>query len=278
MTKKIAIMVDSSADITRDEAKEMGVYVIRMPIMVDGRQYIEELEINDLEIAKMMRNGAVVKTAQPVLGDIGSMWNTLLEKYDQIVYIPLSSQLSGTYQTSYIASKEFENRVFVVDARIACAPFKVLIKYVKEMIKAGYDGQMIKDKVEKEASMFAIIVPENLTYLKRGGRISPAAAALGNMLKIVPVLKVENGAIDVETKVRTTKKAYQVAMEHVANVENKDDYEWMMLSVDNDISEYKKEFEAMVQKEVIVDSLKAVIMCHVGPGTFALGRIKKIKV
>ncbi len=98
------------------------------------------------------------------------------------------------------------------------------------------------------------------------------------MLKIVPVLKVENGAIDVETKVRTSKKAYQVAMEHVANVENKDDYEWMMLSVDNDISEYKKEFEAMVQKEVIVDSLKAVIMCHVGPGTFALGRIKKIKV
>ena len=70
MTKKIAIMVDSSADITRDEAKEMGVYVIRMPIMVDGRQYIEELEINDLEIAKMMRNGAVVKTAQPLLGDI----------------------------------------------------------------------------------------------------------------------------------------------------------------------------------------------------------------
>lgn len=275
---KIAIMVDSSADITRDEAKEMGIYVVRMPIIVDGKEYIEELEINEKEIAKMMRNGAAVKTAQPLLGNIVAMWKNLLQKYDQIVYIPLSSQLSGTYQTAYLASKDFEGKVFVADAKFACAPIKVLVKYVKQMINAGYDGQMIKDKIEQEASMFAIIVPENLTYLKRGGRISPAAAALGNMLKIVPILKVENGAIDVESKVRTTKKAYQVAMEHVANVENRDDYEWMILSVDTDITAYKQEFEKILGQEVLSDSMKSIIMCHTGPGTFACGRMKKIKI
>ncbi len=277
--KKIAIMVDSGADITIDEAKEMGVYVIRMPIVIDGVEYIEEKEINASEIAKKMRDGAIVKTAQPVLGETMKMWDQLLKEYDEVLFLPISSGISGTYQTSKRASDfdEYKGRVFVVDSKFVCAPTKVLLQFIKEMIKAGYDSEQILNKVENEAEMFAIIVPEDLVYLKRGGRISNAAAMLGNLLKIVPVLKVENGAIDVQTKVRTVHKAYQVAMETIADVENKDDYIWMMLSCDTDIDEYAKKFAKICGNEVITDSIKSVVMSHTGPGTFACGRIKKLK-
>lgn len=276
--KKIAIMVDSGCDITRDEANELDVYVARMIVTVDGKEYLEDVDINASEIADKMRNGAVVKTSQPNLGETIKMWKEILKTHDQIIYIPISSGLSGTYQTSYLASKDFPNQVYVIDAKFACAPTKVLIKYVKEMIEKDYSCEQIVDKIEKEAEMFAIIVPEKLEYLKRGGRISAAAAALGSLLKIVPILKVENGAIDVETKVRTTSKAYQVAMETCLNVENVDDYEWMMLSCDNDIEEYRKQYEEKIGRPVLSDSIKAIIMAHTGPGTFACGRIKKIKI
>ncbi|MCI5773349.1 MAG: DegV family protein [Erysipelotrichaceae bacterium] len=278
--KKIAIMVDSGADITVGEAKEMGVYVVRMPVVVDGVEYIEEKEINDREMAKMMRNGAVAKTSQPLLGESIKMWEALLKDYDEVLFLPISSGISGTYQTSSRASEadEFKDKVFVVDSKFVCAPTKVLIGFIKQMIKAGYDSKMIKEKVEKEAELFAIIVPEDLVYLKRGGRISNAAAMLGNLLKIVPVLKVENGAIDVQTKVRTVSKAHQVAMETVADVENKDDYVWLMLSCDTDITNYKEQFAKICGCEVVTDSIKAVVMSHTGPGTFACGRVKKIKI
>ncbi len=278
--KKIAIMVDSGADITIDEAKEMNVYVVRMPVVVDGIEYIEEKEINAEEMAKKMRNGAIAKTSQPLLGETMKMWDKVLKDYDEVLFIPISSGISGTYQTSKRASEqdEYKGRVFVIDSKFVCAPTKILIQFIKEMIKAGYDGEQIMQKVEKEAEMFAIIVPEDLVYLKRGGRISNAAAMLGNLLKIVPVLKVENGAIDVQTKVRTISKAYQVAMNTVADVDNKDDYVWLMLSCDTDIEKYKEEFSKICGHEVITDSIKAVVMSHTGPGTFACGRVKKIKI
>lgn len=278
--KKIAIMVDSGADITIDEAKEMHVYVVRMPVVVDGVEYIEEKEINAEEMARKMRNGAIAKTSQPLLGETMKMWDKILKDYDEVLFIPISSGISGTYQTSKRASEqdEYKGRVFVIDSKFVCAPTKILIQFIQEMIKAGYDGEQIMHKVEKEAELFAIIVPEDLVYLKRGGRISNAAAMLGNLLKIVPVLKVENGAIDVQTKVRTISKAYQVAMNTVADVENKDDYVWLILSCDTDIEKYKYEFSKICHHEVVTDSIKAVVMSHTGPGTFACGRVKKIKI
>lgn len=275
---RIAVMVDSSSDITNEEAEKLGIYVIRMPIVIGDKEYIEFDEIDEEILGKMMKAGAVAKTQQPPLGKVLEMWEKLLTIYDEIIFIPLSSKLSGAYQSAYLASKEFGGRVTVVDALHACAPIKVLAKYTKEMIRKGYTSKEIKYKLENETELYAILIPADLVYLKRGGRISGAAAALAGMLKIVPLLTVENGAIDVYTKVRTAKKAYQTAIEHVIDIENREDYDWMFLSVD--FKEHRQvcdQFKEALGLEVGEDTIRSVIMAHTGPGTMALGRMKRPK-
>ena len=276
--KKIAVVVDSSADITSQQAHDNGLFVIRMPLTINEKQYIEFDEISDEEIIDFMKQGEVVKTSSPLLGEIYKTFEKILLDYDELIFIPLSSKLSSTYQNCAIASESFDGRVVVVDALSACAPIQVIARYAQEMIKLGYDSKEIKSKIENESYMFASLIPEDLVYLKRGGRISAAAAALANALKIVPILKVEDGQIDVYSKVRTRRKAISVAMEATLNVENQDDYEFMFVYAGvEDINEYVNEFQSNIASKVLVCKIKAVVMAHTGPGTIGFARIKKIK-
>ncbi|MFV0551728.1 MAG: DegV family protein [Anaerorhabdus sp.] len=276
---KIAVLVDSSADITKEEANELGVHVIRMPLTIDNEDVLEHDGISTEDFIKRMREGAIVKTSQPLLGNLVQTWDNLLKNYDQILFLPLSSNLSGTYGSAVLASKDYDGKVVVVDTKMACCPLQFIAREALKMLDKGLSAEEIRDKIEKETFMYAAIVPENLTYLKNGGRISPAAAALGNLLKIIPILKVEDGAIDVYDKVRTNKKAYLAAIEAVTKVENPEDYYWFVVHSDCEelANEYKKIVEEKVNQEVLIKPIRAIIMAHTGPGTLGVGHLKKLK-
>lgn len=279
--KKIAFLCDSSADITAQEAKALDIHVIRMPIIIDGVSYVEEETIKDQEIIQALQRNAKVTTTQPSIGEILSMWDTLLETHDEIFYLPLSRELSGTCRNAIQMAQErpYRGKVIVVDSTFACYPVIKMLEIARDMYAKGYEGMQIKQKFEQEGELFAILIPENLNALKNGGRISPAAAALAGLLKIHPLLKVDHGAIDVQDKVRTLSKAYKAGLDACLKDVNPDDYMWMIIDADNRKAsdELKAMMEQACGQPVEQRVFKAIIMSHTGPGTIGFGRIKKIK-
>lgn len=279
--KKLALMCDSSADITKDEAAQLEIHVLRMPITIDGKEYIEEETITDQEIIDAIANDKSVKTAQPIVGNMTKMWDELLKAYDEVFYIPLSKELSGTCQVAMTLAQQepYQNRVFVLDSTFVCYPVILMLQTARNMYEKGYTCSEIKEKIEQEGELFAILIPETLTTLKKGGRISPAAAALAGMLKIQPLLKVDQGAIDLVDKVRTLKKAYKRGLEVVLDGIDPQDYTWMIIDAYNqEVSdELKVALEEACGSSVDQQKFKAVIMSHTGPGTIGFGRIRKIR-
>ena len=233
--KKVAFLCDSSADISAQQAKALDIHVIRMPIIIDGISYTESETIQDQDLIQALKANKKITTTQPSLGEIITMWQELLKTHDEVFYLPLSKELSGTCRNAIqLASQEpFCGNVIVVDSTFACFPIVKMLEIARDMYAKGYSGTEIKRKIEEEGELFAILIPENLNALKNGGRISPAAAALAGLLKIHPLLKVENGAIDVQDKVRTLSKAYKAGIEACVKDINTDDYLWMIIDADN---------------------------------------------
>lgn len=277
--RKVAILTDSSCDIDDITAKELGIYVLRMPIIIDGKEYIEDVDIKLDDIKTKMAEGKMAKTAQASLGSLIKMYNTLLEEYDEILHIPLSSGLSGMYQTALMQSKTYDGKIAVVDAKCACYPLTKLCLDAKKMIEDGKSAFEIRDIIEREASMMeAVIIPADLNYLKRGGRITPAAAALANLLKIVPILYLKDGVIDVFDKVRTMKKAMARGVEAVSSVDDPSKYYWMIIAdgCEELVEKVKADLEAATKQEIEFHYFGAVILSHTGPGVLAFGRIRKM--
>lgn len=277
--KKIAIMCDSSADISKEEAKQLDLHVIRMPMTIGQDSYVEAETITDEEVIQALKQKKIVKTAQPIIGDVIAMWDDLLQTYDEVFYLPISRELSGTCHTAISMAESYNGKVTVVDSTFVCYPIITILKKVKEMFALGYTTQQVKEKVEQEAELFAILIPEDLTTLKNGGRISPAAAALAGLLKIQPLLKVENGAIELVDKVRTLKKAYKTGLSIVLDGIDPRDYDWMIIDANNRkvSDELKVLLEEACGQPVQQKEFKSVIMSHTGAGTIGFGRIRKIK-
>ncbi|MEG0823588.1 MAG: DegV family protein, partial [Erysipelotrichaceae bacterium] len=277
--KRVAIMSDSSADISALDAKRLNIHIVRMPIIVDGKEYKEEIDIDAQTIIDKMRTGSIVKTAQPVLGDMFNMWDELLLEYDEVFYLPLARALSGTCAIAIETAKNYDGRVIVVDSNYVSCPMIVMLEMVADMLSKGYTSLECKSMLENDSYLLAILIPENLTTLKNGGRISPAAASLAGLLKIVPLLKVDHGAIDIVTKVRTLSKAYKTGIEYITKDIDPADYIWMIIDADNPSASaiLKEQLESVVKQPVLVRNFRAVITSHTGPGTIGFGRIKKIK-
>lgn len=277
--EKICILTDSSCDIDDIEASRLGIEVLRMPVVIEGKEYIDSKEIDIERIKTFLKNDIPVKTSQATLGMLVRTYETLLDKYDRIIHIPLSSGLSGMYQTSLMQSKLYDGRIVVVDAKCACYPLTQLCLDVKTLIEKGYSLNKIKDIIESEDSMLeAIIIPNDLKYLKMGGRITPSAAALGNLLRITPILYLKDGIIDVYSKTHTIKKAISKGFDPILNVEDYSMYHWMVIADENDeyAEEIKNELQKITKQDVSIHEFGAVIISHTGPGTIAYGRIKKI--
>ena len=281
--KKIAFMCDSAADITVEEARQFNIHVLRMPITIDNQTYTEGIDISIEEICDAIHQKKPVKTSQPVLGEMLSMWDTLLEDYDEIFYVPMMKALSGTCMNAISLSQEepYKGKVFVLNSNYIAYPVVNLLLWARKQSEAGHTLAEIKDKIEKEGGMYAVLIPENLETLKQGGRITPAAAAMASLLKIQPLLWLDENGIDQLAKVRTLKKAYHRGIEALVDgVENLDDYYWMIIDANN--RSMSNEFlpllqEACHQDDIEQRSFNAIILSHTGPGTLAFGRIKKLK-
>ena len=279
--EKFCILTDSSCDIDDQTALELGLYVMRMPIVVNGREYLDAKDISNEEVKDFLKSGTPVKTSQTTLGVLIESYEYLLKSYEYVIHIPLSSGLSGMYQTALAQAKNYDGRVVVIDAKCACYPVTRLCLDIKELMLEGHDPIEIKEAIEKETSMMeAIIIPADIKYLKMGGRITPAAAALANLLRITPVLYLKEGKIDVYDKVHTIKKAITKGMEPILAVENVEDYYWMVISDECDelAEEVKNKLAQATGQEVELHDFGPVILSHTGPGTLAFGRIKKLKI
>ena len=284
---KIAIMTDSNSGITQDESKELGVYVLPMPFYIDGKMYYEDIDLTQEEFYEKLKQDCEIKTSMPLVGDVTDRWEELLKEYDEIVYIPMSSGLSSSCETAYMLSQDYDGRVQVVNnQRISVTQRQSVMdaKQLSEQGKSAAEIKQILEDVKSESSIYIML--DTLYYLKKGGRITPAAAALGTLLKLKPVLQIQGDKLDAFAKARTAKQGKNIMIETM-----KKDFEERFESPDgkkmhleiaySDDKEAAEAFKEEVQKafpdnEIVMNPLSLSVSCHIGPGAIAIACSKAI--
>lgn len=206
--KKIAIVTDSNSGISQEEAKALGCFVVPMPFIIDGEIFFEGVSLEQDKFYEIQKSGTKITTSQPNINEIVDMWKNILKDYDEIVHIPMSSGLSQSCETAKTFAQEFNGKVQVVDNRRISITMKASVMDAINMAKDGKDALAIKQYLEEialDASIFIMV--DTLKYLKQGGRITPAAAAIGTVLNIKPVLQIQGGKLDQYAKVMNVKSA-----------------------------------------------------------------------
>ena len=214
----IAIMTDSNCGIMPEEGRKLGIHVIPMPVIIDGHTYFEGVDITAEDFYKKQAAGAEITTSQPSPGDVTAMWDRLLKDYDQVIFIPMSSGLSNTCQTAVMLSDDdaYRGKVYVVDNHRISVPQLQSVYDAGALAEEGKTAAEIKEILEKEALDASIyIAVDTLTYLKKGGRITPAAAAVGTVLRLKPVLTIQGGKLDSHAKTRGMKSAFRIMLQAV---------------------------------------------------------------
>lgn len=284
---KIAIVTDSNSGITQKQAKEMGVFVLPMPFMIDEETYYEDITLTQAEFYEKLAAGASVVTSQPTPESVLNLWDELLKDYDEIVHVPMSSGLSGSCQSAIMLSEDYGGRVQVVNnQRISITQRQSLLDAL-ELTKQGKNAATIKDILEKDKFNSSIyIMLDTLYYLKKGGRITPAAAALGTILKLKPVLQIQGEKLDAFAKARTVTQGKSIMINAIRNDMNNrfggaspDNIELMMAYTYD--FEAAEQFRAEVQEafpgfDIHMDPLSLSVACHIGPGSLAIACTKKM--
>lgn len=287
---KIAVVTDSNSGITQAQAKEMGITVLPMPFMIDGETYYEDITLTQEQFYQRLKDNSDISTSQPTPDSIMKLWDELLKEYDQIVHIPMSAGLSGSCATAMMLAgeDEYEGKVFVVDNhRISVTQYQS-VKDAMMLADMGMDGAQIKKRLEETAADSVIFVTvDTLKYLKKGGRITPAAAALGTLLRIKPVLIILGEKLDSFAKARTMKQAKTLMMnaiqkeldERLHDSECKDCHLAIAHSDNEEAArEFKKEVEERFQDaDIYLAPLSLSIACHIGPGSLALTATRKME-
>lgn len=287
---KIAVVTDSNSGITQAQAKEMGVAVLPMPFMIDGETYYEDITLTREQFYQRLKDNADIATSQPTPDSILKMWDKLLKEYDQIIHIPMSSGLSGSCSTAMMLAgeDEYEGKVFVVDNRRISVTQYQSVKDAQMLAVMGMDGTQIRKRLEETAADSVIFITvDTLKYLKKGGRITPAAAALGTLLKIKPVLIILGEKLDSFAKARTMKQAKTMMMNaiqkeldgrlHDSECRN---CHLAIAHTDNEEAalEFKKEVEERFPNaDVYMAPLSLSIACHIGPGSLAVTATRKME-
>lgn len=284
--KKIAIMTDSNSGITQKEAAGLGISVLPMPFMINDTTYFEDINLTQDRFYEFLENDAVVSTSQPSPDSLIHMFHKLLAEYDEVVHIPMSSGLSGSCQTACMLAQEpeFDGKVFVVNNQRISVTQTQSVLDAMELAKKGYDGAQIKKILEEDKFNSSIyIMLDTLFYLKKGGRITPAAAALGTLLKLKPVLQIQGEKLDAFAKARTKSAGKSMMLQAIKNdIENRfggfdeSAKERVMLH----IAYTKDAEEAELWKQEVMEAfpgfrlkmapLSLSVACHIGPGALAL--------
>ena len=287
---KIAIITDSNSGITQKQGEELGIYVVPMPFMINGQDYFEDINLTQTQFYEKLAEDADVSTSQPTPDSLMTLWDKVLKEYEQIIYIPMSSGLSGSCQSAYmIAQEEYEGKVFVIDNQRISVTQRQSALDAKEMADAGLSAEQIRDKLletKMESSIYIML--DTLHYLKKGGRITPAAAALGTLLRLKPVLQIQGEKLDAFAKARTTAQGKNIMINAIkADIENrfggmeKGDF-WIAGAYTNNLDaalEWKKEVETAIPGfDMHLDPLSLSVGCHIGPGALAVRSITDNKL
>ena len=279
----VAIVTDSNSGISQAEGKELGIYVIPMPFLVDGKLYFEDVDMNKEQFYHFLENDADLSTSQPSPGDVMDLWDKLLKEYDELVHIPMSSGLSASCSTAMGLARDYDGKVQVVDNQRISVTMQQSVMDAKHLVAAGKSAAQIKEILEKEALESSIyLMVDTLKYLKKGGRITPAAALLGSALNLKPILQIQGDKLDAYKKVRGVKAAKKNMLEAMKkDVEGRfSDYVTkgqlklhVAYTTDEETAkQWKEEVQNMFPDIAItrMDPLSFSVTCHTGPGVLAI--------
>jgi DegV family protein with EDD domain len=280
--RKTAILTDSNSGITQAEAKELGINVMPMPFFINDKLYFEEVDLSQDEFYEKLKSPDVrITTSMPAVGDLLDKWDELLEKYDDLVYIPMSSGLSSSCSTAMALMDEYDGRVQVINnKRISVTQRLSCIEAIK-MADDGKNAVDIKNFLEETSADSSIyITVGTLEYLKRGGRLTPAVAAIGTLLKVKPVLQIQGEKLDAYSMARTMKQAESKMLDAIENDMKKrfndSDFDNFIISIAHtqELEEAEKFREEVLRRfpnrEVLISPLPISISCHIGPGSLAV--------
>ena len=283
MKKKIAIVTDSNSGITQAQARELGIFVLPTPFFINDELFMEDISLTQEEFYQKLAEDADISTSQPSPGEVMDLWDKVLEEYETIVHIPLSSGLSKACETATMLAQDYEGQVFVVDNQRVSVTQKQSVLDAMELAAKGVSAAEIKKILEKmklESSIY--ITLETLKYLKKGGRITPAAAAIGSVLNIKPVLQIQGDKLDAYAKVRGRVQGKKTMLDAIRkDLEGRfqdTPVEQMHFAVaysgakteevDAWIEEVQSAFPGA--KVEMADPLSLSVSCHIGAGALAV--------
>lgn len=289
MMSKIAIVTDSNSGITQEEAGRLGIFVVPMPFMIDDETYYEDITLTQTEFYERLAAGANVITSQPTPDSILDLWDKLLKEYDEIVHIPMSSGLSGSCQSAMMLASDYDNKVQVVNNQRISVTQRQSALDALMLAEQGQTAVQIKEFLENDKFNSSIyIMLDTLSYLKKGGRITPAAAALGTILRLKPVLQIQGDKLDAFAKARTSSQGKSIMLNAIRNdMETRfggatKDNIWLQMAYTHNL-EAANQFRAEVEEafpgfDIRMDPLSLSVSCHIGPGALAVACCKKIAV
>ncbi len=277
--KKVAIATDSNSGITQAEAQTLGIRVLPMPFYINEELFFEDVTLTQEAFYRRLAEDADISTSQPSPGDVTDLWEKLLESHDQVVYIPMSSGLSASCETALMLSADYRGRVFVVDNQRISITQRQSVLDALEMARAGMDGQAIHDVLVRERLESSIyITVDTLKYLKKGGRVTAAGAAIGTVLNIKPVLTIQGAKLDAFAKARGWKSAKKIMLDAMErDIAQRFAGQEIHLAAaytctDEEAQEWKGELEARFPGyEIHMDRLSLSVACHIGAGSMAVG-------
>jgi DegV family protein with EDD domain len=284
---RTAVMTDSNSGITQAEAKELGITVLPMPFYIDEQMFYEDIDLTQEQFYEKLQSDCEIKTSMPLVGNVTDTWDALLKDYDEIVYIPMSSGLSSSCETAIMLSEDYDGKVKVVNnQRISVTQRQSVLdaKMLADQGKSAAEIHKILEDAKFDSSIYIML--DTLYYLKKGGRITPAAAALGTFLKLKPVLQIQGEKLDAFAKARTVKQGKSIMLETMkrdfSERFHSPDGKEMNLEIaytyDREAAEeFKKEVqEVFPNNEIVVNPLSLSVSCHIGPGALAIACSKKI--
>ena len=276
--RKVAIVTDSNSGITQQRGRELGIYVLPMPFYIDEELYFEDITLTQAEFFKRLQSDCKITTSQPSPGDVAKLWEQAFTEANELVYIPMSSGLSGSCQTAIMLSAEYEGKVQVVDNQRISVTQEQSVYDAMYLAKEGRSAAEIKEILEREKKMSSIyLVVDTLQYLKKGGRITGAAAALGTVLNIKPVLQIQGEKLDAYAKVRGIKAAKRSMIRALKeDLEGRFRGKNMILGLayscgEEEVALWRREMEEHFPGyKILQNPLSLSVSCHTGPGTVGI--------
>lgn len=281
---KIAVVTDSNSGITQEKGKELGVHVIPMPFYIDGELFLEDITLTQEAFYEKLASDCEISTSQPAPGEVMEFWDKLLKEYDEIVHIPMSSGLSSTCETAIMLSKDYDGKVEVVNNQRISVTQKTSVLDAVRLAKAGKSALEIKESLEAEKLEASIyITVDTLKYLKKGGRITPAAAAIGTVLNLKPVLQIQGEKLDAFAKVRGWKQAKKTMLDAIEKdlLHRFGGKKMSLLAAytcsAEEAKSWKEELEDRFPNYTIdMDPLSLSVACHIGAGALAVACAKEV--